>query len=61
MCRSFATRVVVPYCILADAQFWDDQGFNVDIPSLKKEVPDLRDLRTFLREYKASGGQYLQS
>ncbi|KAK4685465.1 hypothetical protein P7C73_g4684, partial [Tremellales sp. Uapishka_1] len=34
------------------AQFWDDVGYGIDIPALKKDMPELEDLRTFLTRYK---------
>lgn len=34
-------------------QFFDKHGYGIDIPAVRKELPELQDLRSFLREYKA--------
>ncbi|GFZ48661.1 hypothetical protein JCM24511_06410 [Saitozyma sp. JCM 24511] len=58
--ETFATlvsivKLLVPFLRqMAEAQ--DQEGFSADIPLLRKEFPDLEDLRAFLRRYRAERG-----
>ncbi|KAK8853161.1 hypothetical protein IAR55_003862 [Kwoniella newhampshirensis] len=36
------------------ARFFDDHGYKVDIQQVRRDLPDLEDLRAFLRRYKAT-------
>ncbi|TYJ58823.1 hypothetical protein B9479_000255 [Cryptococcus floricola] len=49
---SFVRWMVAPLGSMAN--FFDDYGYTVNIPELRKDMPDLEDLDAFLKRYKGA-------